>query len=56
MVIKTKKYNSKQVLKIWEEAQIIKGKDPKQWRKDESGAVIKYTDYEKNTKFAWQID
>lgn len=56
MVVKTKKYTKQEILDVWQEGQIIKGKNPKLWRKDDSGTVIKFTDYEKSTKFAWQID
>ena len=52
---KKKKPTKEQLLAIWQEAQPIKGKDPKVWRKDDQGTVIKFADYEGTSKFSWQI-
>jgi hypothetical protein len=45
-----------EILEAWLEAKPIKGKNPEMWREDEDGNMIRFTDYEKSTKFSWQIN
>ena len=53
--MKTKKPTKVQLLKVWQEAKIVKGKDPKVWRKDDNGTLMRFADYEGTSNYAWQI-
>ncbi len=54
MVTKTK-ITKTQIQAAWEEASPIKGKNPKIWRRDENGTIIKFSEFNKDSKFAWEI-
>jgi 5-methylcytosine-specific restriction endonuclease McrA len=49
-------FSKKQNLDVFNKATKIKGKDPKEWRRDSAGNTIKFTEYGKNSKYGWQID
>ena len=40
----------------WERAAQVRGKDPKSWRKDETGQVIRKGSYGTQGKYGWEID
>ena len=44
------------VQKVWETAKPIKGKDPKEFRRDAAGVVIRWSLYGKQVPGGWQID
>lgn len=54
MATKTKKASTQEILAIWQEAKPIKGKNPKMWRKDSEGNLIKFTEYETENKYSWE--
>lgn len=42
---------------IWSKAYTIPGHSPSEWRKDECGAWIHYSDYgDRESPFGWEID
>ncbi len=41
---------------VWGLAKIIKGKDPKKYRKDPNGNEIYYSSYGKNSEKGWDVD
>ena len=43
-------------LKVWNKCRTIPGKSEKEYRLDEQGAQIKWSDYGKYTGNGWQID
>ena len=50
-----KKATKAEILAAWQEAKPIKGKNPKIWRKDEEGNLIRFSDYEKSSQYSWEI-
>ena len=55
MATKTKSPTKAQIMKIWQEAKPIKGRDPKLWRKDENGTVMKFSELNSTGNYAWEI-
>lgn len=44
-------------LEVWKKAKPIRGRDPRQTRRDEKGNVIKYSEYgNRDSEFGWEID
>jgi len=39
----------------WESAAIVRGKNPRAWRRDTRGNRIRYGSFETGGKFAWTI-
>ena len=40
----------------WESAQIIRGKNPRAWRRDARGNRIRYGSFETRGKYAWTLE
>ena len=55
MATKTKKPTKTQILEIWQEAKPVRGRNPKVWRKDDNGTVMKFSEYGGTGKYAWEI-
>ncbi|TFE67032.1 hypothetical protein A7Q10_10040 [Methylacidiphilum caldifontis] len=41
---------------VWEKATPIPGKNPKVWRKDNYGNIIRFDSYGTNGEYGWEID
>lgn len=57
--LRSKKYSSELISIVWEKAQIIKGFDPDEIRKDACGALIKRELFRKNNfplSMSWDIN
>ncbi len=39
----------------WDQAAIIRGKNPRAWRRDERGKRLRYGSFESQGKYAWTI-
>lgn len=45
------------ILKVWNKAKVIRGKNPKIYRKDQCGRLIVFSQYgNRYSKFGWEID
>lgn len=52
-------WTDEEKLKIWNKGEIVPGYDPKMWRKDQCGALIrwdKYGDRSSQDNNGWEID
>lgn len=44
-------------LMIWEKGHPVPGYDPREWRRDDFGALIRYSDHgDRNSPFGWEMD
>lgn len=44
-------------LAVWNKGHIIFGRDPTEWRKDDCGYIIRFSDYgERHSHYGWEID
>lgn len=43
-------------LAVWNKGYRINGYDPREWRKDTCGYVMKYSEHGKEGKYGWEID
>ena len=41
---------------VWKEADILADKDPNMWRIDPCGACINWREFNKKTKYGWNVD
>ena len=41
---------------VWKKAKVIENKDPNMWRIDPCGAYINWREFNKKTKYAWNVD
>jgi hypothetical protein len=39
----------------WERAAIIRGKNPRAWRRDHRGSRMRYGSFETNGRYAWTL-
>jgi hypothetical protein len=39
----------------WESAEVVRGKNPRAWRRDVRGNLIRYGSFETSGKYAWTL-
>lgn len=50
-------YTEEQKIEFWRRTNRVDGEDPQQVRRDASGAIIHYSEYEnRNSDYGWEID
>lgn len=47
---------SSKKVRVWDKAKIVRGKDPKLYRKDPYGNEMYYPSYGKNSGMGWEVD